>query len=636
MRRLFAMTTCALVLANGARLRGRLKGLARAADSADPVDGAHVFLIAAGVRLSEGARRAASAHALRHGLEVLDLVPADLAPELVLDLARLVDTSRYRANRFVPGRGANQALLVDREILARAGVEERDDYRAPDLARLTRRLKQYAPSTTDLAIVPGLTAARGGGATGVTGAGGVTGAAERVRLRVDACQHPYQSMAFLPLARTAAVAASCLASPAWGLAALAATAAQPAAVAAGRFSPAVGNPVAISARRLAGWPVFAAQAARATAQEAARARRELAVPDPEKRRRRALYQEEITAGVAEMLEERRESCPWCGSAALAARVQTVDITLRKPGRFRYDQCRACGHVFLNPRLAPAGLDFYYRDFYDGLQAEKIEGMFAASDLGYRARAKLLPSAAKPTSWLDVGAGYGHFCLVAAGLLPGVTFDAVDMGHGIDEAERRGWVGHAYRKMFPDLVDDITGRYDVISMFHYLEHTPDPRAELDTAATALPAGGHLIIEVPHAQGLSFRLFRGFWVGLCPPQHLHLIPPDELVKALAERGLRVLKTEFGPAHMFGDAVGAVFYLAQKLQPDPTLPWLPYEATGWRRTRRLAAQAVTVPLYPLAAAVDAMMLPLLLTGRRSNVYRVVARKETAARPAARGEAA
>ncbi|ONH22753.1 class I SAM-dependent methyltransferase [Pseudofrankia asymbiotica] len=627
MRRLFAMTTCALVVANGVRLRGRLKGLARADESNDPVDGAHAFLVAAGVGLPEDARRAASARARRHGLDVLDLVPADLPPERVLDLARLVDTSRYRANRFAPGRGAGQALLVAREILARANVEERDDYSELELARLTHRLKQYAPSTTDLAVMPGLTAAPGGGV------------AERVQLRLAAYHHPYQSMAVLPVARTAAVAASCLASPAWGLAALAATTAQPAAIAAGRFSPAAGDMIALSARRLVGWPAFAVLAARATAQKAVRARREGregAVADSEERRRRALYQGEIATGVARMLDERRESCPWCGSVALVPRAETADITLRKPGRFRYDQCQDCQHVFLNPRLAPAGLDFYYRDFYDGLQTEQIEGMFAASDLGYRARAKLLPSEARPTSWLDVGAGYGHFCLVAAGLLPDVTFDAVDMGHGIDEAERRGWVGRAYRKMFPDLVDEIAGRYDVISMFHYLEHTPDPRAELDTAAEALPAGGHLIIEVPHAQGPSFRLFRGFWVGLCPPQHLHLISPDELVRALAERGLRTVKIEFGPAHMFGDAVGAVFYLTQKLQPNPTLPWLPYEATAWRRTRRLAAQTVAAPLFPLAAVVDAVMLPFLLTGRRSNVYRVVARKEPVIRPAPRGEAA
>ncbi|MBL7500805.1 class I SAM-dependent methyltransferase [Frankia sp. CNm7] len=614
MRRWFAITTCVLVTANGVRLRLRLRDLARAARSADPVAGTHAFLVADGVGLPDEARRAASAHALREGLEVLDLVPEDLSAERLLDLARLVDTSRYRGNRFAAGRGANQALLVDRRVLARAGIEEREDYSPLELAELTRRLKQYAPSTSDLVVVAGLTASR-------------PGAAQRVRGQVAAYRHPFQGLAFLPAARAAAVAASCVASPGWGLAAAALSAAQPAAVAAGRVSPGARDTLAGPARRLVGWPGFAV--------DLARARRAGVGPDPEASPRRRRYQEEIAAGVEGLLETRRDTCPWCGSAALALRAESGDTTLRKPGLFRYEQCADCALIFQNPRLTPAGLDFYYRDFYDGLNAERAEGMFGASDLGYRARAALLPPEAKPANWLDVGAGHGHFCLVAAGMLPGVGFDAVDMGDGIDAAERRGWVRHAYRKMFPEIVDEIAGRYDVISMFHYLEHTPDPKLELDTAAAALPAGGHLIIEVPHGQGPSFKLFRGLWVGLCPPQHLHFIPPDELVKALADRGLTTVTTQFSQAHLFGDAVAVVYYLAQKLQPNPTLPWLPDEATPARWARRVAALAVTAPLYPVAFAVDALMLPYLLTGRRANIYRVVARKEPDSAPTAAGGA-
>lgn len=613
MRRLFAITTGALILANGVRLRARLGGLERTGASAEPVAASHAFLVAAGVRLSVEARRAASAHAREEGLDVLDLVPQDLPAERLLDLARTVHAARYRTDRFRPGRGAGQALLVDRSVLARAGVDEREDYDPVELVRIARRLKQYAPSTTDLVIVRGLS-------------GAVGDAAQRVRLRAAAYQYPYQTMAYLPVARAAAVAAAVVAAPGWGLLSLALSALQPAAVAAGRVSVGPGDVVASSGRRLVGWPAFAVD--RARTRDGGHT-----APDLEARRRRSDYQDEVAAGTDKLFEERRTSCPWCASTALRPRAGARDVTLRKPGRFRYDQCGGCGHIFLNPCLSPAGLDFYYRDFYDGLNANHAEGMFAASDVGYRNRAKALPVDARATRWLDVGGGHGHFCLVARGLLPNVRFDAVDQGDGIAEAERRGWVGHAYREMFPELGDEIAGRYDVISMFHYLEHTLDPGRELDAAAAALPATGHLLIEVPHAHGPSFALFRGFWVGLCPPQHLHLISPDELVKALAARGLTTVKVEFGQAHMFGDATGAVFYLTQRLQPDPTLPWLPYEATAWRRARRMGALAATMPLFPLAALADAMMLPYLLTGRRANVFRVVARKESDPAPAPAG---
>jgi 2-polyprenyl-3-methyl-5-hydroxy-6-metoxy-1,4-benzoquinol methylase len=600
----FAITTGALVLANGARLRRRLHGLDRTAPSTEAVTTSHAFLVAAGVLLSGEARRAASAHARREGLDVLDLVPADLPPERLLDLARTVHVARYRADRFAAGQGAGQAVLVDRAVLARASVDEREDYAAVELLKIVRRLKQYAPATTGLAIAPGLKAAGCGGA-------------DRVRMRAAGYRHPYQAVAYLPAIRTAAVAVACVTTPGWGLLTLALTASQPAAVAAGRVSPGSRNVLATSARRLASWPAFAVEAAQTR-------RAGATAPDLDARRRRTEYQAEISTETAKHFEQRRDRCPWCGSTALLARTSAADVILRKPGRFTYDQCDACAHIFLNPCLSPAGLDFYYRDFYDGLNADQAEGMFAASDFGYRSRAKLLPVNAGATHWLDVGGGHGHFCLVAGGLLPDVRFDAVDQGDGIAEAARRGWVRHAYRRMFPDLGSEIAGRYDVISMFHYLEHTLEPCRELDAAAAALPPAGHLLIEVPHAHGPSFALFRGFWVGLCPPQHLHLISPDELVKALAERGLRTVKVEFGPAHIFGDATSAVYYLTQKLQPNPTLPWLPYEATAWRRARRIGALAATAPLFLLAALADAVMLPYLLTGRRANVYRVVARKE------------
>ncbi|WP_045876124.1 hypothetical protein [Pseudofrankia sp. DC12] len=81
---------------------------------------------------------------------------------------------------------------------------------------------------------------------------------------------------------------------------------------------------------------------------------------------------------------------------------------------------------------------------------------------------------------------------------------------------------------------------------------------------------------------------------------------------------------PTHLFGDTTSAIYYLTQKLQPKPALPWLPYEATAWRRARRVGALAATGPLFPLAVLADAMVLPYLRTGRRANVYRVVARKE------------
>lgn len=87
---------------------------------------------------------------------------------------------------------------------------------------------------------------------------------------------------------------------------------------------------------------------------------------------RTYYQAELAAGIERFFEPRRESCRWCGSTDLSIGLRTPDLLQHKPGRFTLEQCGTCCHIFQNPRLTPAGLDFYYRDFYEGLSQQLAE------------------------------------------------------------------------------------------------------------------------------------------------------------------------------------------------------------------------------------------------------------------------
>lgn len=144
-----------------------------------------------------------------------------------------------------------------------------------------------------------------------------------------------------------------------------------------------------------------------------------------------------------------------------------------------------------PRLTPEGLEFYYRDFYDGRGGEGAGTVFGRLGAAYRGRAEMLrphSGSAGPASWLDVGTGHGHFCNAARAVWPGTRFDGLDMGDGVREAELRGWVETGYQGQFPEFAGKLAGQYEVVSMYHYLEHTREPLAELDTAAAVLaPAG-----------------------------------------------------------------------------------------------------------------------------------------------------
>jgi len=225
---------------------------------------------------------------------------------------------------------------------------------------------------------------------------------------------------------------------------------------------------------------------------------------------------------------------------LVVHLRNSDLLQHKPGRFTLERCRGCRHVFQNPRLSLAGLDYYYKDFYDGLGEAGMEFIFGYGAGPYHARAKMIRELAPPARWLDVGAGHGHFCIAARDDLPDTRFDGLDLSESIDEAKRRGWVDTAYRGLFPDLAPQLAGRYNAISMSHYLEHTLDPRLEIEAAHTALAPAGHLLIEVPDPEFVLGRVLRRYWLPWFQPQHLHLLSVANLERLLRERG-------FTPVHL-----------------------------------------------------------------------------------------
>lgn len=345
-------------------------------------------------------------------------------------------------------------------------------------------------------------------------------------------------------------------------------------------------------------------------------------------RRRPQYQAEIAAGIDKFFSPRRSTCPWCSSPNLATILRTGDRTQRKPGRFVLDRCRTCRHIFQNPMLNPTGLEFYYRDFYDGLGRAMIEAVFDQRTELYRTRAAQLKpfftGSTGPKNWLDIGAGFGHFCRDARTVWPNTVFDGLDQGLGVTEAAAKGWIDTAHHGWFPDLATELTGRYDVISMYHYLEHVLDIRAELDLAAAVLPKGGLLQIEVPNPES-RLRILRGWWVQWFQPQHLHFAPLANLLAALTERGLRPVSIQFAESHIPVDVTCALLSLFAVASPDPRLPWLTSRQNKARWAYHMFLWTKLCPkLLPLAHRADAALARVVKRSGDANLYRVIARKE------------
>jgi SAM-dependent methyltransferase len=83
-------------------------------------------------------------------------------------------------------------------------------------------------------------------------------------------------------------------------------------------------------------------------------------------------------------------------------------------------------------------------------------------------------------------------------------------------------------------------YDVITLYHVLEHMPDPAAVLRTCGRLLKKHGLLVIAVPNISSLQAALGKSNWFHLDIPYHLHHFTPGGL-RRLLDNPLKIVNVQ-----------------------------------------------------------------------------------------------
>jgi 2-polyprenyl-3-methyl-5-hydroxy-6-metoxy-1,4-benzoquinol methylase len=582
-------------LADAVRNRRRFSALPRLGDGEGEQAAGFRVVTAPGVHVDEQTRRAALVHIRASGLAALDLVPGQARMDTAWSLGCHVDPEASRAEGWHAGATACHAFLAPEELLEAMGVEE-----GPALGTfvaLAGEVKRRVKGRHDLAIAPGLVAMRPNPFF----------RAELLGVRLGGGIGPVAIG--MPL-MWAIVGLGLVLAPWAGLVVAALLLLQ------GPLS-VLGTDI-----KVRGWwwqaplrvPVDFINWLRLLASSEVSAEQDAAD--------RAVYTELLAEGTAAFFEPEATHCPMCGSDALRTRLTMPDVFQGKPGKFRLRRCRGCRHTFQDPRLNARGLAFYYRDAYDGRNASGMDTLFGSYVQPYEDRIDMVAAHHTARRWLDVGCGHGHLCAKGQRMLPGVRFDGLDMGAGVETARARGWLDTAHLGLFPDRAESLAGAYDVVSMSHYLEHTVDPRAEISAAHTVLEPGGVLLIEVPDPDSRWIALLGRFWMPWFQPQHLHFVSSIQLAALLREAGFQPIAWATGSAHQGSDLVLAAYTWLRWLARPLDVPW--------RRPPSLLARLWSVAVWVPGSGllVLALMLDLLLrpVGRRlhhASAYRVVARR-------------
>ena len=197
------------------------------------------------------------------------------------------------------------------------------------------------------------------------------------------------------------------------------------------------------------------------------------------------------------------------------------------------KCLNCNCVFTDSSIPPETLNAYYESgLYRNVRNRLSWLMQSLSAIFQEERLAKVRRAGNGNRILDVGCGKGRFLEYAA-------------EHGWDvsgiEPSTNGRVVARSRlgeRVFADL-EEVEGEiYDVVTLWHVLEHLSAPLETLTRLRPFLHPAGWLLIAVPNFASIQARLGKQKWAHLDVPRHRVHYTPETLRNTLEKAGYEVV--------------------------------------------------------------------------------------------------
>ena len=134
--------------------------------------------------------------------------------------------------------------------------------------------------------------------------------------------------------------------------------------------------------------------------------------------------------------------------------------------------------------------------------------------------------------LDFGAGTGDFLVVAQ--KAGWIVSGVEPNENAKEkAFQKGLI---LKESLEDLNNE---KYDVITLWHVLEHLPNLNDQITRLCNLLSENGILIIAVPNFKSYDALYYKKYWAAFDVPRHLWHFSKSSIKKIFLKQGMTILK-------------------------------------------------------------------------------------------------
>lgn len=206
------------------------------------------------------------------------------------------------------------------------------------------------------------------------------------------------------------------------------------------------------------------------------------------------------------------------------------------------KCPTCGLGFLDPRPSENEIaELYRRDYFSERYDEGIDPgseQYRKRLSGEQHRTQFIKAVKPSGHLLDIGCGYGYF------------LDACRrQGYQVQGLDVSEWAAqYATEKLGLSIAVGKVGEvalpsesFDVVTMWHSLEHTQDPRAVLKTVKSWLKPDGILVVDVPNYKGTDAQKMGHQWEDWSLPYHLWHFTPGSLQRLLEQYGFKIIKSK-----------------------------------------------------------------------------------------------
>lgn len=234
------------------------------------------------------------------------------------------------------------------------------------------------------------------------------------------------------------------------------------------------------------------------------------------------------------------TCPVCDSHNIHLQL-TVDDHSVSGENFAIWQCGDCNLRFTQDVPDATSIGAYYKSENYISHTNTAKGVINQLYLRVRKVTLQLKSntikrhtGLTSGSLLDVGAGTGAF-------LHHIQQQGWEVTGIEPEADARNVAQQLFKLSLQpseDLKKLPQKSFDVITLWHVLEHVHALHEYMDILKSLLKPGGKLFIAVPNYQSLDATIYKSFWAAYDVPRHLYHFCPQSIQRLVKRHGLRVL--------------------------------------------------------------------------------------------------